>query len=294
MLNLVLVANIEESLKDQEGGIPIVTAVREAEAEVDPEIRYEPAATATPYYAETGTALLDSNTNTNAVATYYSTASAATAAAVTTEAPPPAPVMIEKLPTATTTTTTTAVELNPAPTEMQMTYDERGHDDTIKPGDLGPEEKWSHGLCSCCEQIFQPLFWMACCCTPLVYGQLMQRTGLDWCGSFDPSKAANTFGTVAVIFIVYLTFNAMGIGEAAGVLFLIYCLIIYTKTRGAIRRKYRIPSKTCHCCDGGMEDCCVACWCSCCSSIQMARHTHNEERYVYQPCSPTGLPTYAP
>ena len=48
------------------------------------------------------------------------------------------------------------------------------------------------------------------------------------------------------------------------------------------------------CWDGMLEDCLLATFCSCCSAIQIARHTHDEDRYPYTAGSPDGLSSYAP
>ena len=160
--------------------------------------------------------------------------------------------------------------------------------------EFGEEGAWSHGICHCFSVFFEPLFWMACCCTPLVFGQLMTRLKLNWCANPDRIHAgAKTFTTVAIIYILYLFLNLLGL-EIAGFAFFIYCLVVFTRTRGAIRRQFRIPAKTCGCCKGGLEDFCCALLCGCCTSIQLARQTHNEKKYPYEPCSPTGLPSFAP
>ena len=163
-----------------------------------------------------------------------------------------------------------------------------------KTDDFGRTETWSHGLCDCCSTFFQPLFWMGCCCSPLVFAQLMTRMRLNWCGEPDRVHAgAKTFETVVIIFILYLSLSLVGL-HFAGILFFIYSMIAFTRARGAIRRRFKIPAKIFGCCSGGLEDCCCVFWCGCCSSIQMARHTHNEDKYPYNACAHDGLPIYAP
>lgn len=163
--------------------------------------------------------------------------------------------------------------------------------------DFGPYEFWKHGLCTCCDVFFEPLFWMSFCCTPLVFGQLMTRMKLDWCGKPDVVHAGRkTFGAVALIFIAFLIVYFAGLKMAA-LVFWIYTLIIYTRTRRAIRRHFRIPAQTCQgdpSAAAVVEDCCCALFCGCCSGMQMARHTHNEDKYPYTVCATNGLPTYAP
>ena len=122
----------------------------------------------------------------------------------------------------------------------------------------------------------------------------MTRMKLDWCARPDRKHAgAKTFATVSMIFIGYLLLQLVGL-EILALAFFVYVLIIFMRTRGAIRRQFGIPAKTLTCCGGRLEDFCCGLWCSCCSGIQMARHTHNEDKYPYEPCSPSGLPTYAP
>lgn len=163
-----------------------------------------------------------------------------------------------------------------------------------QPGDLGVTKTWRHGLCDCFSTFFQPLFWMGCCCTPLVYGQVMTRMRLDWLGQPDRVHAgAKTFGIVSLLFIAYLSLSLVGICFV-GLAFFIYSMVAFTRARSEVRRRFRIPAYILGCCNGGLEDCCCIFWCGCCSSIQMARHTHNEDKYPYEPCAPNGLPTYAP
>ena len=55
---------------------------------------------------------------------------------------------------------------------------------------------------------------------------------------------------------------------------IVYMLVIVTQTRFYYRKLYHIPATTCVCCEGRMEDFCCGYWCGCCTTIQMARHTH--------------------
>jgi hypothetical protein len=81
------------------------------------------------------------------------------------------------------------------------------------------------------------------------------------------------------------------VGMALTPLFVCYMLVIYTRTRYETRQYFDIPPEYCGCCCSGMmEDCCLQVFCSCCSTIQIARHTHDEERYPYQFDTRTGLP----
>jgi Cys-rich protein (TIGR01571 family) len=123
---------------------------------------------------------------------------------------------------------------------------------------------------------------MGWCCTPVTDAQLLTRMSLNWYGEpASPEQVASTFGIVVGIFIAFLVF------------FLIYTGVYGTKLRKAMRTKYNIPASTfgesaC------WDDCCCIFWCSCCTTIQMARHTHDEDQYPYQCCTSNGLTPGAP
>lgn len=75
-------------------------------------------------------------------------------------------------------------------------------------------------------------------------------------------------------------------------IFGLYTLIVLTKLRRSIRRKYNIYSGAAL--DGLGEDICISFWCGCCSIAQMARQTqhyhHDDENEAMASCcSPTGL-----
>jgi len=76
------------------------------------------------------------------------------------------------------------------------------------------------------------------------------------------------------------------------VAWVVYFIIIGTKTRLQVRRRYNIDGTCCG--DSCMDDCCCFFWCTCCTTIQMARHTHDEKFYPYKFDRPTGLEPEAP
>jgi hypothetical protein len=139
---------------------------------------------------------------------------------------------------------------------------------------------------------------MAFCCTPITSAQLLTRMGLDWLGQpGSPEKVANTFGIVLGIFIAFLVFNFWV--PFVGIIFIIYGLVYGTRLRKIMRTKYDVPASCfgdASCCGdaGCWDDCCCTFWCGCCTTIQMARQTHDEEQYPYQCCTSTGLPLNAP
>jgi hypothetical protein len=155
-----------------------------------------------------------------------------------------------------------------------------------------------YALCSCCDVVDKGLFWMGFCCTPITSAQLLTRMGMDWCGKpAAPTQVASTFGTVLGIYIAFLVFNFWI--PFVGIAFLIYTLVYGTRLRKAFRTKYGVPASLfgeAGCCGeaGCWDDCCCTFWCCCCVTIQMARQTHDEERYPYQCCTSNGLTPDAP
>ena len=137
---------------------------------------------------------------------------------------------------------------------------------------------------------------MTWCLRPIMEAQLLTRMNLDWCGS-NTDNPARTFCAVVVVWVIFLIIGIIGTtnGRTWGIAFYailgIYHLIYATRMRLAYRKKYNVPAD---CCGDGLEDCCVAYWCGCCSAIQLARHTHDENMYPYQCCSKTGLARNAP
>jgi Cys-rich protein (TIGR01571 family) len=133
---------------------------------------------------------------------------------------------------------------------------------------------------------------MGWCCTPVSDAQLLTRMGLNWYGApATPEQVASTFGIVVGIYIAFLVFNFWV--PFVGLFFLVYTVVFGTKLRKAMRTKYNIPASAfgesaC------WDDCCCIFWCGCCTTIQMARHTHDEDEYPYQCCTSTGLTPGAP
>lgn len=65
----------------------------------------------------------------------------------------------------------------------------------------------------------------------------------------------------------------------------IYVIVQLTNARYHFRQQYSI-----HPGDGCCGDCCSVFWCTCCSVVQMLRHTHDDTKHRYQPCNIDGLP----
>lgn len=173
---------------------------------------------------------------------------------------------------------------------------EEEHERTV----FGPSGHWSAGVFACFDTFFSALFWMACCCTPCLYGQLLQRLNLTWCGQTPRTGRANStcmvlFALTTVVYcVLLLTSDGGWFYEVILWVFVIYCFFVGFLLRSVLRQRFGIAPSTLPECDGMLEDCLLALCCSCCSSIQMARHTHDERRYPYNPCSSNGLLSYAP
>lgn len=135
---------------------------------------------------------------------------------------------------------------------------------------------------------------MGTCCDCIVWGQLMSRLGLNWCGVPDPATAASTFGIVVLLAFAYWASVLIVVGLILTPCYLVYMVWIVTKTRYEARQRFQIAPDYCGCGDGIVEDCLCANCCRCCTSIQIARHTHDETRYPYTFDAPTGLPPEAP
>jgi len=173
---------------------------------------------------------------------------------------------------------------------------------------LGPTGEWSTSICECWTQIISGLFWMACCCTPCLYGQLMTRSRLNACGKpmrdtsipVSGNACGLMFGIGVCIWILHLGFfNPFYYAP-----FVVFVVFAGTRTRNHLRRLFSIPTSmplrsrpanapADEIDEGYCEDCLYTCFCPCCSSVQMALHTHDPIRNPYMCVSSTGLPTYS-
>ena len=164
-----------------------------------------------------------------------------------------------------------------------------------------PTGQWRKKLFSCFDSCSSGIFWMTWCLQPVAIGQLLTRMKLNFCGSqtsgneYKQSCIIWTTIGIAVWVIAWFVMVVTG----AGYLFLlvyamsILAVVALTQTRYYMRQKYAIPADCCA--DSGcLSDCCCMWWCSCCGIIQMMRHTHDEQKYVYHCSSSTGLYSDAP
>lgn len=156
-----------------------------------------------------------------------------------------------------------------------------------------PKGRWRTHLCACCDVLTQATFWMSCCCSPVLVAQLVTRLRLSWKGTKASSEEASlAFNRIVLSFIGVLIFGTLpAIGFAAAMIFTI-CLMLWTgqNLRRAMRRRYSIPPTT----HESVDDCCCMFWCCYCSTIQMARHTHDDKEYPGACCTTTGLELDAP
>ena len=204
-----------------------------------------------------------------------------------------------------------------------------GYSGTAIPRVSVPVGAWKDGLCACCSLgCIHPVIWNAYCCPLILVGQIMVRLRLTFLGNEIPynnsssaimnSQAGATFKILAGITILRLvitniisiTANAFageddtyeeahdnqivalltGITYTINIAWLILLVYLIAITRYRIRSRYGIPEQDCR----GCEDCCCACWCSCCTVSQMARHTADYDSYAAKCCSETGLGRNAP
>ena len=166
-----------------------------------------------------------------------------------------------------------------------------------------PIGRWRTTLCSCCDVITQSTFWMSFCCTPVLIAQLVTRLGLTWNGLPSQSLEETSLSFNRIILSMMIALGIWKIPIIGGcVLFAYYVFIVVyvgSRVRSYIRQKYKIPYSLlptfCAARIGERcDDLCCMLWCGCCSSIQMARHTHDDKEYPGHGCTTTGLGYDAP
>ncbi|KAL3805557.1 hypothetical protein HJC23_005801, partial [Cyclotella cryptica] len=161
---------------------------------------------------------------------------------------------------------------------------------------MGP---WRYPLCQCCKSRGQGMLCMACCCTFIPMGQILQRLKLN------PSGGRGTYENTCIawtgLWISFVFCFIMAIASTPFALFTFFAVFIYaiyalTMARYHMRMKYRIPSRCCKskACNPGCDDCCCVFWCMPCVICQMLTHTHDQTEYNYKCLSHTGLDKDAP
>jgi Cys-rich protein (TIGR01571 family) len=169
---------------------------------------------------------------------------------------------------------------------------------------------WRGDLCDCCRGGCCMCF-TAFMCPLIIHTQVMERLNLNL-GGCRPRVGSNqrnrggVVGTLGIFFtfalpIVFLYaliihfLNTQFMQGLAVVYIMFYAVIIFVFvalvcTRKAFRQTYNLPAT---CCDTGgdncCDDCCVTYFCSPCSALQMANHSHDRKIHSYSLCSRTGL-----
>jgi Cys-rich protein (TIGR01571 family) len=160
-----------------------------------------------------------------------------------------------------------------------------------------PIGQWRTTLCSCCDVLTQSTFWMGLCCTPILMAQLITRLGLTWNGRTGPSEETSlSYNRIVLGLIITLVF--WKVPFLGGVLLLGFYLVVVvyigSQVRAYMRQKYKVPNTLPTRCGQRVDDVCLMLLCGCCSSIQMARHTHDDKEYPGHGCTTTGLGLDAP
>lgn len=154
------------------------------------------------------------------------------------------------------------------------------------------------GACMCVAAFFCPL---------ILHTQVMERLNLTLGGCRPrlgtgqrPKSGLGKFATFAIAMVVLYTLLIMTASQElypvfAVVYFCMYAVMVFifvalVCTRKSFRQTYNLPV-TC-CSTGGddcLDDCCVTYFCSPCSAIQMATHSHDPQVHSYLCFSKTGL-----
>lgn len=156
----------------------------------------------------------------------------------------------------------------------------------FKGGSAASRSGWKDDIFACTRYgIFHPSLILACCCRPVLLGQVMTRLKLDWKGN-PGGEWKDTFRIMCYVFGAYcilnLLFTPTYVDGAGGVveeqnpfmqfiafLFFIFLVYVISKVRKAVRERDQIAEEQCV----GCEDVACACCCACCTISQMARQT---------------------
>jgi len=155
-----------------------------------------------------------------------------------------------------------------------------------------PHGTWRTRLFGCCDVLTQSTFWMGLFCTPVLMAQLITRLGLTWNGREGPPEETYlSYNRLVLAFVIVMGVYWIPILGTLCVFIYYLVVVVYigSKVRGYMRNKYEIPSSLPTWCGSRTDDICVMLCCGCCSSIQMARHTHDDKDYPGHVCTTTGL-----
>lgn len=149
-----------------------------------------------------------------------------------------------------------------------------------------PRGHWRKNIFSCIDTLFTETFWIAFLCPVIQTAQLQTRFNLNWRSAQDapPETVRRTFVASMIVFLVFWTF--IGWVPEAFILYLVFYFFIQTRLRKNARLRYDIPGNV-------VVDFFRTLFCSCCSTIQMVRQSHDEKEYPYDGCAVDGLPIWA-
>jgi len=141
---------------------------------------------------------------------------------------------------------------------------------------------------------------MGWCCFPILMAQNMQRMKMNFFGCEKPEGEEQSpicmVYTIITLVLFCLGAIILAVTETYGYIIWAlwgwYTLIVFTCARMTMRKKYKIEPGCCG--DNCLDDCCNVYFCACCTAIQMARHTHDENEHPYNCSSQTGLDADAP
>eukprot|EP00536_Pseudo-nitzschia_multiseries_P001860 jgi/Psemu1/294605/fgenesh1_pm.24_\ len=160
-----------------------------------------------------------------------------------------------------------------------------------------PHGTWRNRLFGCCDVLTQSTFWMGLFCTPVLMAQLITRLGLTWNGREGPPEETYlSYNRIilGLVFVMGLYWIPVFGTICVFIYYLVVVVYVGSHVRGYMRKKYQIPSTLPARCCSRVDDTCMMFFCGCCSSIQMARHTHDDKDYPGHACTTTGLEYDAP
>jgi Cys-rich protein (TIGR01571 family) len=166
-------------------------------------------------------------------------------------------------------------------------YDENG----------APIGRWRTKLCSCCDVLTQSTFWMGLLCTPILMAQIIDRLRLTWNGRpGPPEQTSQSYNRILLSLVFTLAFFWVPVLGWILVFSFYAVVVLYvgSNVRAYMRQKFKIPARLPFRCGQYIDDFFFMIVCGCCSTIQMARHTHDDKDYPGHGCTTTGLGPDAP
>jgi Cys-rich protein (TIGR01571 family) len=160
-----------------------------------------------------------------------------------------------------------------------------------------PIGRWRTNLCSCCDVLTQSTFWMGLFCTPILIAQIIDRLRLTWNGRPGPPEQTSQSYNRILLSLVF-TMALFWVPILGWILvfsfYAVVVLFVGSHVRAYMRQKYKIPARLPFRCGQYIDDVFFMIVCGCCSTIQMARHTHDDKDYPGHGCTTTGLGPDAP